>query len=448
MIFDIAKKIFKLEFKHTLNRPIEIKIWSKELIQEMFIDDDELLLLKFSVVDGFYVSFFSCTKNYAALIRKELSAFANLNFNFVPDCVVKFGAVHMLQQAMLESRRQYIIQPEKVLKASCMPCRYKAIKVDFDAFWKFNNVCAAYVNKEISVLDFEKIKRKIPVRGDYKNVRILHSNVAKKNVKWFRNQNDEFTFFPIVDCDLSLVFQYTFNVLRRENLCFHFGASDAIPKIVNYNMRLPYGASAKNWISNAYYHKQDVVLFEGDFYKALCDNRSIVFTSVDWEKIPSGKHLSFNNCFSFFDSDYGQKCLEKIKLVLPFFVEKNVGEVLEIEVVQKDIPSLDDWLLYQGKNFRIVQVNAVCALQNVVKISAVQILDNISIARDQPDYADDEYCDWNEYLSAIKWQHDPFSASADVAVYGVKHDSALEGVSINTPDDVEVHSNAIVRGVC
>ncbi|MFA6090049.1 MAG: hypothetical protein WC755_09410 [Candidatus Woesearchaeota archaeon] len=463
-----SEQFFKVQIKSQFNKSTEIKIWSSNVVQILNVDGIDLECFEYFIDDDKYVSSFLFNKYYKAQIKDLLNDFANLNFNFSPALLVEHDFVQVVPVNCVD---EYFFDEKCLLNIKEIEREYKNLILNFQANWDYLNNVFASAQEEIATYSLQKLKNKLPLKGEHKRVSILDFNITPRTVQWIEDDNKFGNFFSIQNCELDCLIKYYYVISRKESVSFRFfndnfnqGHSDEIPnskldgsisssalstKTINYQLKLPCKESPNNWFAGALYQEGDVIFYDNDAYKCLVQHLAFTFENQNWEKVNNKQYLSFNNNFSFFESEYGQKCYEKILNALPLVIEDHVSQKIHLKLLSDQIPTLNQCFVYKDKTFRIVKFEyEFCDQQNVLNIYGVRVLENFALEKRRPYLEDYVALDYFEEStgSGFNWVESAVKPSHELRIYNANGEKEVfEGISIRTPKNFSMESVAKIH---
>lgn len=443
-----SEKIFKLEINHELNKPMVIKVWTDFPIDILNLEDKNINYVKRSFVDKRCVAYFSLNKDYKNQLRKELQDFINVGLNFAPDYLVHDDCVELLGKKL---GNKYSFEKENITKIEYKNSNYKKLNLSFNAVWQHHNSNFYNGNYKIISCNFEKLKKSMPLSSDYNRIRIISSKLYEMDDEWRIKANNLYKFSI---CSYKLEFLYYVPIVRNEFLMFSSATPDSLKsnssaKNIEYTIKIPYKPGIQNWRANKFYRKLDIVYYENETYEASEDNNSAEFNDSAWKKIKLKKHLSFDNSFSFFSTEYGANIFQKIKAAIPMQIEKNIADTITLCLVNSNTPKLNDSFSFHGKIFRIIGLSIYKGTHEFIEIIGQEVFNStIELNNDYFAKGADYFSNDVDYFSQLNWIHDGQIGLPEVIIHNASMDVAkesFEGVELRIPSEAAISSRCDVN---
>jgi len=431
MKIENAEKIFKFEFVHQLNKPMSIKVWADSPIDNLLINDKKMNAKKHEAVDKRVATYLSSNCNYKSQLKSELIDFVSLSFSFVPNYIVHDDHVEMVRKL----GQQYQIASTNITKAQYKENLYKELHIEFEPQWEYLYVGFNQEQKTIKTYNQKKLEKILPVKNaDYKKIRILKKEIRPAGTNQYSVFNNK--LYKTIDCNIEIDYQYFCNVLRSESICINVVSDDRkkLSKTIEYKFKIPHKPGLQQWQPKTQYFKFDIVWHNNASYKARRDNCTEEFDIAIWEKINKKQYLSFNYAPSFFNTEHGERCFEKMKHAMPFIVDENLGDCVTLTIVNAHAPQLNDWFVFRGKKFRIVKYSVHKGTFDFVEIVGREILN----------------CDINFStidLKKIRWEEEDSMPASFADFFGADEDMRSEhkeGIVIFTPENTSIASRIVL----
>ena len=421
----IAKleNLFDVVINHSVNKPIKVCAGSYDIFDSLKLNDIEFKKIDFKNSCNGYIYEFNSN-----LFYKEIIRFSEDECKFC----FKLYKEYIVAQDVIKNSYNYDdelnLLSEKIISVSYNAAVYKNINFCFDAFWKFDYLsCASFSLPDVLLNSVEGVKKSLPIKGDYKNFRVLDIDVKAKDYEWTALDDDSFALQA--KCDLEMKLQFSYKVNRKESLkvCIQGNTSD-VWKNLNYSLKLPCGPKIYQWHFNHIYFKSDLIVFEGKIYKCFEDHFSLdYFEKNNWKFVKSEneKNKSFCDHFSFFESEDGKKALNKINDDISLAYEKAAGDLITIDCVLDEVPKLNQFFVYMEKEFRVIQVKTILD-GNIKKFTIIgrEILKKIELS-----------------IQDFKFKQDEDLLGGEIEFVSEKRENKVfEGLLIKVPENLEINS--------
>lgn len=431
MKIENAEKIFKFEFVHQLNKPMSIKVWADTPIDNLLINDKKMSAKKHEAIDKRIATYLSSNCDYKSQLKGELIDFVCLGFSFVPNYIVHDDHVELLR----DIGAQYQIAQSNITKIQYKENMYKELRIEFEPQWEYLYAGFNQERHTIKTYNQKKLEKILPVENaDYKKIRILRRKIEPAATSQYSVFNNR--LYKTIDCNIEIDYQYFCNVLRSESICINV-ASDATKKLskpIEYKFKIPHKPGLQQWQANVKYLKFDIVWHNNASYKARRDNCAEEFDDTSWEKINKKQYLSFNYDPSFFNTEHGARCFEKMKIAMPFIIDENLGDCITVTIVNAQGPQLNDWFEFRGKKFRVVKYSVHKGTFDFVEIVGREMLKcDVDFSRVD--------------LKTIRWEEEDNMPASFAEFFSADEDMRYEhkeGMVIITPEDTAIASRIVL----
>jgi|GEM_PF-4077584 len=471
------ENIFKYEIFESFNNSKSLKIWSNSELKKVMINGQVLNADEMFFEYDKFVSVFNFNRFLKGQILSENKIFSDINFSFVPSFLVENDHIDLVK---IETEDEYVFDEKKILKIDEKKSPYEKIRINFNAKWKNFFTSQSEISHVFSTFSPKYLERKLPGNGTHNCMRIIKNTFQKLNENFdFNFDGSTATISPFYQIFYRINFLYWFTIFRKESLSFEFQVNSdsqnfsisegekaentainfendsncGSQKIINFSMNLPDNPVFNEWSANNFYVTGDNVFFGNQAYSAVKDHSEIEFNSENWKKIDSKKSISFVNCFSFFESEYGKQVLQKLRKILPLFIEENIGDSVKLNFLYDRFlpdqrPNLNQFFKFKNKKFRIVQIHEKFkADQVVLEVTGQEIL-NANFEKSQ-EYLEDYVSDYFDDSTIFDWKQDAKIPEYSVAFFDADKNSeqSLEGMKMVLPENLEITSKATLKMV-
>lgn len=268
--------------------------------------------------------------------------------------MVDTNEVYLVDNAV---RNEYVVSSEKIKKVNYKKNLYRAIDFDIKPSWDYLNEYNFYIQDQtIMTYNSDKLKD-VFENGLRQGIDFSDVNITTRE-KIYEIQDDQVYTKHLLDFKVQC--SGLFNLLLNQLLAFRIKVEGddkrELKKNIEHNFKLSNRPGLKNWVPNKSYLKFDMVLYNGVSYRAKNDSNSSEFLAQDWDELGVHKYYSFANSISFFETEHGKKCWGIIKHSMPYIIDKHLGDVVSLKLVNCPCPALNDWFEYDSKTFRITKI--------------------------------------------------------------------------------------------
>lgn len=268
-----------------------------------------------------------------------------------------------------------IIDERSIINVAIYAPEFEGCSFNFIVNW--NHFVNNLLRKEhpISTENFSEFKRKFDS--------FLPANIYLKeynNIQYiYTIEND--ILYRTAKFDLSFWIDSSHICNRKERICVTYNLDNSHRNFQKtFKLNLPSKEYAVLWKDNVEYFTGEIVEYNEKYYKAIKDNNSSIpnLSKNDWQVI-SFNDFSFSNVSSFYNTEYGKQTYKFLKENLKFFIEKNIGEKIILQLFGSFACDLNDFFKYNSKSYRIVEIEIVYENNNnSIKITGIEILDHIN----------------------------------------------------------------------
>lgn len=271
-----------------------------------------------------------------------------------------------------------IILPEKlgeqfdfshILSIKYKKNHYGKTNLVYEFQWNHLRIAKTNLNQSIVSKDYEKLRAKLPSIGWRNNLHIDNIELTLDKTKYIYADK----VYAASHCSLLCSASAVINIKRIEKICIKYRKNDGKEKTSRHVFHLPANKPYENWSPN-YYNHDEIVCYEGKLYTCITPHYSTEFQNQNWRVVCNEQVVSFLHEFSFCETEQGKRFIELIEKTFMYTVEQQLGDHVQISLIAKEKPKLNDYFVHLGKVFRIVKFDCTYNGQYYINLHGIEIL--------------------------------------------------------------------------